>query len=104
MDLFFEPNNMLFDLSADGRGSRVMTILLGRQHRDQLPSTRTDRVQLLSGLIRNGTEFRADLVGELGQNMGINAVGFGQAADGSSEITGLTRIDRNSGQTGCQKT
>ncbi len=102
-DLFAQPVDMLAELVTqrlwgilDGRSQQA--VLLGGQHLLQLPPATDVRTQRPSGGIWQGTQLGLDGFGKASQHLRVEAVGFGELAGRSSEVTHLAGIDDNHGQ------
>ena len=74
-------------------GGRAEAVLLGGEHPHHLPTAGRDLCQHLDFLLGDGPGGRADGLGEAGEDLGVfYAIGLGQPARGSGELTRLPRV------------
>src|SRR5215831_5708320 len=103
-DVLLQPLNVFPNERPHRRGRTMKSILLRRQHPDQLSSARADRFQLLGGFICDSAQFRANFFTECRQDVSIYGVALRQSTNGSSEVSRLTWIDGDRRQSSCDKT
>jgi hypothetical protein len=73
----------LLDRAASGKTEPVG---FGAQHLDELTSSGNEPDEFLLGFVGKRTRLWPDPLGEKGENPGVDRVGLGQFAGGSSEV------------------
>ena len=100
-DLLFQPSDHLLNALLDQLGSQqFLSIRFGRSQVDQLAASGDQLAKFFLFFAVFGNRSRPDVLSEEGDDPCINAVGFGQDAEASSEIANLTRIDDGHEMTG----
>ncbi len=95
-----EPGQVRLDLLAHRLEGAAEAVLLGRAHREELPTARQQGVQRLRRGIRQWSGDGPHRFGELGQNGGIEGVGLRELARRLREVAHLPRVDHHHGQAG----
>ena len=93
VDLPIEPRHVLADLCSDACRCSARAVLLSNAHLHQLPAASDQHRQFLRRGIWQRPHLRTNRLGEVGQDLGIDAVRFGQLAGGFGEVTRLPGID-----------
>jgi len=98
VDTLLEPGNVLDEFASDlGVLDDGKTALLGRDHVDHLAATYDQVLQGASLCVGQRPARRLNLLGEQGQRLGIDLVGFGKQAQGLGEVTGIAWVDAATG-------
>ncbi len=86
---------MLLDVCTARRRGCLETVLFGGQHLNQLSAAGYQGAQCLGGSIWQWPHHRTDRIGEVGEHLGVDRVGFGQLPDRLGEVADLAWINGN---------
>src|SRR5262249_43608416 len=81
-----------------GAGGRVAVVFLGRQHADELAAAVVEFAKFLEFLRLQRSYGKLDDFGEVGENGGVDCIGFGELADAFSKIAYLSGVGNDGGQ------
>ena len=84
---------MRLDPGSQGGAGGAPAIAFADQHRDQLPAPGDQVTQGLGLGVGQRSQLRSDRLGEVGQDLGVERIGLGQAARGAGEVAHLARVD-----------
>jgi hypothetical protein len=91
----FEVGNMSGDTFFDRLGGRGQAVFLSDDHVDDLSSACSQRSEFQSELVGERARFGTDRLGVVGQNPGIDAIGFSQLTGGFGEVPDLARVSHD---------
>ena len=91
---------MLAEVAPHGAVGQCEAVALGGEHLDQLAAPDDQRGQGLVGRVGQRARFGPDARGKEGEDVGVDRIGFGEAADRLREIAHLARIDDGHGEAG----
>jgi hypothetical protein len=100
VQVLLEPGDVLVQLAVQRRWCGEAPVALGGEQLDQLAAARHQRGEGATRLVREGPRLWPDRVGEVGEDGGIQAVGFGQGARGTGKVADLAGVDGYHGQAG----
>jgi len=93
LEFLFQPADVSRDPSSDGFRGPVEPVILSHDHRAYLAASSDQIFELPAGRVRQSTNLWVNHFGEVGQDIGVDAVGLGQLARGSGEVSHLTGVD-----------
>lgn len=97
-ELLFQPAQVGLDMPGDSLGScGAQMVFLGGHYGDDLGSSGEDRLKLPGFLIRKSPGEGLDSLGKMGEDPGIESIGFGELARGSGEVPTLSWVDYRNG-------
>ena len=100
LEFLFQPADMGVDAFCDGLGGHRQPVVLGRNHLEDLSSSRGERSEFQSHYIGQGAQLWTNHLSEVRQDSGIDAVGLGQLSGGFSEVSDLAWVDHDHRQIG----
>ena len=106
VDLALEEGDVLVDVLDDlGRGALggMAMVFLGGEHADELAATVAELAKFQDFLGRQRPHHRGDDLAEMGENAGVDDVGFGELAGPLGEVPDLASVDDDGGQVGCEQ-
>jgi hypothetical protein len=92
-----EPADVVANLNPNAGRCPTCPVLLGDAHLEQLTPTRYQDRQVPSGRIGQWAYLGSNSLGEVCQDLGIDAIGLGELTGGFGEIADLAWIERNDG-------
>ena len=90
--LTFEPCDVDLQALVQGVGRAPETVFLRRQHLDQLATSGKERGERVRLRIRQRPGYRTDDVGEMGEDLRIEGIGFGKFPRRLGKVPHLSRI------------
>ena len=81
-------------------GQLPAAVSLGHDHLNDLPTTGDEFAERAGLRVGDGARGRAHLLGEAGDDLGIERIGLGQPSGGAREVADLPRVDNGQGQAG----
>jgi len=84
-------------LVESGQG-RFTVVLFHDEDGGQLTVARDELLKEKGFLVEEGLQLRAHGLSEVGQDAAIQAVGFGQEAEGAGKVADLARVDHDHGE------
>jgi len=106
LDLFCEEGDDFVDIAKDfGRRalSGMAVVFLGGEHADELAATVAQIAEFQDFLRRKRADDGGDDLTEMGEDAGIDGVGFGELSGAFGEVTDLSGVDDNGGQSGSEQ-
>ena len=78
----------------------MAVVFFGSQHADELAATVAEVAEFEDFLRRQGTNDGGDDFAEVGEDAGVDGVGFGELAGALGEVANLAGVDDDGGQLG----
>jgi len=97
----FEDLDELLDVGTDPLGGADQTVLLRREHLDDLTAPGVEGLELAELDRLEGPDLGSDRFAETGQDAGIDGIGLGELSGGLGEVPDLPGVENHERQTLC---